>query len=140
MKSETTLFLSPFIYRHDATIFISEYSLSRIASEAINQPAVVDFDPNGQMRLTTRVPVGRFEPTTQVAIQLEMEGPEVVSRLRWVKMSFLTVPATWLPNSALESVAIVGQTIEAQTPPDFTLVGLNTTPNGINFHLKWIGR
>jgi hypothetical protein len=110
-----------------------------LASQALNRTAQIDFDTNGQMEVTTRSPVGRIEPVVQVGLQLELQGTEVVSQLRWVQLGFLTIPARWLPQAAFETASLIGQTIKNQTPPDFALVGLETTQEGINFQLKWIG-
>ncbi len=123
----------------DATIFVSERSLSRIATRSAGQAATIDFNPNGQMQVTTRLKIRGFEPVVTVGLLLEMQGTEVVSRLQWVKMGFLTVPAVLLPGSAHNMAAIVGQTIAAQTPPDFILVGLTTSIDGLTFQLKWAG-
>jgi hypothetical protein len=123
----------------DVTVFISEQSLSRMASQILNRTTVIDFETNGQMEVTTRSPLGRIEPVMQVGLQIELQGTEVVSQLRWVQLSFLTIPARWLPQSASEMASLIGQTIKNQTPPDFALVGLETTQDGINFQLKWVG-
>ena len=69
-----------------------------------------------------------------------MEGAELTSRLRWVQLGFLTIPAAWLPQEARETVTMVGQAIQNQTPPDFVLLGITTTPDGIEFKLKWVGQ
>jgi hypothetical protein len=123
----------------DVTVFISEQSLSRIASQTLNRPTLIDFDVNGQMEVTTRTQLGRLEPVVRVGLQIELQGTEVVSQLRWAQFSFMTIPARWLPQAAAETAALAGQAIKNQTPPDFALVGLETTPEGVNFQLKWVG-
>ncbi len=35
--------------------------------------------------------------------------------------------------------SIAGQIIQSQTPPDFSLLSLETNPNGMTFQLKWVG-
>ena len=123
----------------DATIFISEESLSRIATELIGQPVKVDFEPDGRLFVTTRTGIGPFEPVVNVELLIQMEGTNVASYLRAVKLGFLTIPARWLPDDIQQTTAIVGESIKAQTPPDFTLVGVNTTSDGLEFRLTWIG-
>ena len=124
----------------DATIFVSEDTVSRLASETLVQPVLVDCESGGQMHVSTRMQVGRFEPLVRATILLEMQGADVASDLLWVKLGFFTVPARWLPQDVATAVGIIGQTIRAQTPPDFVLVDLTTTENGIEFRLKWVGR
>jgi hypothetical protein len=124
----------------DATVFLSERILSQIAAQEVKAPTLIDFEPNGQMRITTRTRLGGLEPVVRLGLLLELQGTEVTSRLHWVQLGFLTLPANWLPPEALETGAIIGQTINEQVPPDFTLIGLTTTTEGVNFQLKWIGR
>ena len=123
----------------DATIFISEESLSRFASELIGRPVEIDFEPAGRVFVTAHTSMGSFEPVVQAELLLQMEGTSVASYLRAVKLGFLTIPARWLPDDIQQTAAIIGQSIKAQTPPDFTLVGINTTPDGLVFMLTWIG-
>ncbi len=123
----------------DATIFVSEESLSRIASQVIGQPVKVDFEPNGRVFVSTRTGIGPFEPVVKVELLLQMEGTNVASYLRAVKVGFLTIPARWLPDDIQQTTAIIGESIKAQTPPDFTLVGVNTTSDGLVFLLTWVG-
>ena len=124
----------------DATIFVSENMVSRLASETVAQPVLIDFEPNGQMHVSMRAQAGRFRPLIRATILLQMQGSDVTSELLWVKLGFLTLPARWLPQDISTAVGIIGQTIRAQTPPDFVLVGLDTTDNGAEFRLKWVGR
>jgi hypothetical protein len=124
----------------DVTIFVSEQSLSRFASAALKSPVVIDFEPEGQMRVTARTQMAGFEPVVQMGLLLELQGTEVTSRLYWVQLGFLALPASWLPPEVGETAALVGQTINAQMPPEFTLVGLATDSQGITFQLKWVGR
>lgn len=123
----------------DVTVFISEQSLSRLASQTLSRSTLIDFDVNGHMEVTTRTPLGRLEPVVKVGLQVELQGTEVVSQLRWVQLGFMTIPARWLPQSVSDMAAMAGDTIKNQTPPNFALVGLETTPEGVNFQLKWVG-
>jgi hypothetical protein len=124
----------------DVTTFVSEQTLSRLATEQLGQAAVLDFEPGGQLWVTTKTPLGGYQPVVQVGLSLRLQGADVVSRLEWIKLAYLTIPANWLPADARALAASIGETIEMQIPPDFTLVGLNTTTNGISLQLKWSGR
>jgi len=124
----------------DITIFLSEQSLSRMASEILERPTVIDFDLNGQMQVTTRMKVGWFEPVIHMGLLLEMQGTDLASELDWFRLGFLTFPSRWLPQTLSEDSSMVGQIIKNQTPPEFILTGLTTTPDGITFQLKWIGQ
>ncbi|MCG3207059.1 MAG: hypothetical protein FOGNACKC_00659 [Anaerolineae bacterium] len=124
----------------DVTIFVAEPTLSRIASEKLGRPARLDFEPGGQMMITSRVAVAGYEPVVTLGLSLQLQGANVVSHLHWVKLGWLTIPANWLPASARDTAATVGESIQRQIPPDFTLVGLDTTAGGLNFQLKWVGR
>lgn len=123
----------------DVTVFLSEHSLSRIASETLQRQARVDFDANGQVQISTRLKIGWLNPVVHFGVLLEMQGPNVVSQLQWLQVGFITIPARWLPQTMAESSAIIGQLMQDQTPPNFRLVGINTSPNGVTFQLKWIG-
>jgi hypothetical protein len=131
--------IQPPIISPDVTIFISERSLSRLASETLRRPTIVDFDSNGLMQVTTRVKFGPLEPMIHLGLILEMQGADLVSELSWIKVGFLTTPARWSPQVLREGSQMVGQLIKNQTPPDFVLVGLTTTPEGLIFQLNWIG-
>lgn len=124
----------------DITIFLSEQSLSRMASEILERPTVINFDVNGQMQVTTRTKVGWAEPVINMGLLLEMQGTDLVSELDWLRLGFLTIPARWLPQAVGENSAMVGQIIKNQTPPDYILTGLTTSADGVTFQLKWIGQ
>ncbi len=124
----------------DATVFVSEQAVSRLATEALGQPVAVNFEPGGQMQVSLRMPVGRIKPVLRATILLEMQGADVGSSLLWVHLGFLPIPARWLPQEVVQQVGLIGDTIRDQTPPDFVLLGLTTTANGIEFQLKWVGR
>jgi hypothetical protein len=123
----------------DAVIYVSERTISRLAADAIQEPVTVNFEKNGVMQVTTAVPVRRWKPVVQAEILLSLQGARVVSQLRWVKMGFLTVPATWLPDNLQEKARLIGPAIKAQVPPDFSLVGLISRSDGLEFQVKWIG-
>lgn len=123
----------------DITVFLSEQSLSRMASDQLGQPATLDFDENGQMRVSTRVPMRGLEPVVRLVMIIGMQGPQIVSQLHGVEIGFLTVPANWLPDKMQTMAALINETIKTQTPPDFTITGLTTTPDGVTIQLKWIG-
>lgn len=124
----------------DISVFLSERSLSRMATETLQRPTVVDFNQNGRMTVSTHTQLGRLKPLVHIGLLIEMQGTDVASRIEWVRFGFLSIPPGLLPQSIVEASAQVGQIIKEQTPPDFMLVGLTTTPTGINFQLKWIGQ
>ena len=132
--------VSPPAIPPDVSVFVSEQTLSRLASEQMNRPVMIDFDEFGQMRVTIRTPMGRLNPVVEAEIILEMQGSDVVSELRWVRLGYLTIPARWFPPQLTELTALIGQTVETQTPPNFSLVGLTTTPTGLYVDLKWVGQ
>lgn len=124
----------------DATIFVSEQMVSRLATESLGQPVAVDFEPGGQMHVSLRMPVGRYPALVRATVLLEMQGTDVGSSLLWVRLGFLPIPARWLPQEVSQQVGAIGDTIRAQTPPDFVLLGLTTSADGVEFRLKWVGR
>jgi hypothetical protein len=130
----------PPIIPADITLFVSEQTVSRFASQTLEKPTVINFEPDGQMLVTTRTALGGFEPVMQVGLLLELQGTEVVSQLYWARLGFLTIPASWLPPEPVRAAALVGQTINDQIPPDFTIVGLTTSADGVTFQLKWVGQ
>jgi hypothetical protein len=123
----------------DITFFLSERSLSRLASDELQRPVLVDIEPNGQVEITTPAPIGRLEPVVRLGLSLEMRETAVVSQLHWVRVGFLTIPASWLPQNLVELGMRPGNAISRQIPPDFTLVGLTTMADGLNFQLNWNG-
>lgn len=124
----------------DVTVFLSEQTLSRLASEELQNPTVVDFEPDGLMIVSARAPWRGWEPLVHVGLRLELQGPEVVSELEWLRLGWLNLPAAWLPAEARQATAIIGQELRRQIPPDFTLVGLGTTSDGVQVQLRWVGR
>lgn len=123
----------------DMTFFLSERSLSRLASDELQRPVLLDIEPNGQIEITTQAPIGRLEPVVRLGLSLEMQGTTVVSQLHWAKIGFLTIPASWLPQNLVELGTLPGEAISRQIPPEFTLVGLTTMADGLNFQLNWNG-
>lgn len=123
----------------DIIVFLSEQSLSRMASDRLGRPIVLDFDGNGQMQVTTRAQIRGLEPVVRLMMSISLQGSEVVSQLHGVNIGFLIVPASWLPPEAQAATALIGETIKTQTPPDFTITGLTTTPDGVTIQLKWVG-
>jgi len=124
----------------DVTVFLSERSLSRLASETLQRPARIDFEADGQIQVSTRLKIGGLNPVVHFGILLEMQGSNVASQIQWVQIGFITIPAQWLPQTMVESSTMIGQIMQDQAPPDFRLVGLNTSPNGVTFQLKWVGQ
>lgn len=123
----------------DITVFLSEQSLSRMASDRLDRPTVLDFDANGQMRVTTRTQFRGLEPVVRLVMIIGMQGSELVSQLHGVEIGFLTIPANWLPEETQTATALIAETIKTQTPPDFMITGLTTSPDGITIQLKWVG-
>ena len=124
----------------DVSLFLSEQSISRLASDTLQQPIVIDFEENGLMQVTTRTEIRGLTPVVKLVMTIEMQGSEIVSQLRWVEMGFLTIPQAWLTPEMQNAAALIGQTINQQTPPDFMITNLSTTPEGVAIQLKWIGQ
>ena len=123
----------------DANLFLSENSVSYFATEAFKDDVLVDLHPNGQMQITTRAPWGRLRSVIHLGLTLEMREQVVTSRLHWAQMGFIKFPAGWLPQSVHDLAALPGEAITQQVPAGFHLAGLNTTEDGIEFYLKWVG-
>jgi hypothetical protein len=123
----------------EVTLFLSERSLSRFASDALKSPTLVDLEPGGQMGITTRIRLWRLYPVVRLGLSLRMRGTEVVSQLHWARLGFLKIPASWLPRRIIEIGAMPGEMVTQQVPSEFEVAGLDTTPEGIEFQLKWVG-
>lgn len=123
----------------DVMVFVSEQSLSRMASESLPAPTVVDFEADGQMEVVTRTTVQGLEPVVHAGLLLQMQGFELVSQLRWIRFGSLIVPARWLPPEAVSAAGAISDEIEAQIPPGFTLVGFTTAAEGVTLQLEWVG-
>lgn len=124
----------------DLSLFLSERSVSRFASQALGEPAAINFEPGGQVILTTRLKTGWLEPVADLGLSLEMQGTEIVSQIHWLQLGFLRIPARWLPSEIVEIGTRPGQQITQQLPPQFSLVGLTTTSEGLNLQFDWKGQ
>ena len=123
----------------DTTVFLSENSVSYFATAALKDDVLVDLHPGGQMQITTRAPWGRLRPVIHLGLTLEMQDQVAVSRLHWAQMGFIKFPASWLPQSVHDLAAMPGQAITQQVPAGFHLTGFNTTEDGVEFYLNWVG-
>jgi hypothetical protein len=132
--------IKPAAHPPDVTLFLSERSLGRLASEELKRPVALDFEPGGQVEVTTRVEMGGLEPVVHLGLSLEMRRTNLLSQLRWLKIGFLKISANWLPQELVELGTMPGETIARQMPPEFALTGLETTPEGINLQLNWLGQ
>jgi hypothetical protein len=83
------------------------------------------------------VEVSGLKPVVQLGLTLQSQGMTVVSRLHWLKFGFLKIPAGWLPSRLVDMGHLLGETITRQLPPDFTLVGLTTSTDGLTFQLNY---
>jgi hypothetical protein len=123
----------------DATVFLSENSVSYFATAALQDDVLVDMYPYGQMQITTRAPWGRLRPVIHLGLTLEMQEGVTISRLHWAQIGFIRFPASWLPQSAHDLAAMPGEAITRQVPAGFHLTGFNTTEDGMEFYLNWVG-
>jgi hypothetical protein len=124
----------------DTTVFVSERTLNRLASESLRRPLVLDFKLGGYVEVTTQLTeVEGLEPVVHVGLVFERQEATIVSQLRWLRIGFIRIPAAWLPQNIVAAGAIPGEAITQQIPPEFILVGLATTPDGINLQLTWTG-
>lgn len=124
----------------DLTLFLSEQSVSRFASQALGRPAAINFEPGGQMIVTASIKVAGLEPVADAGLSLQRQGSTVVSQLHWLQIGYLRLPVRWLPQEIVELGTQAGPRITAQLPPQFTLVGLSTTTDGINLQLDLTGK
>jgi hypothetical protein len=132
--------ISPETLAPDMTLFLSERSASRFATQTLQEPTSVNFEPGGQAIVTTRVNVGGLEPVVDMGLSLQRQGPEVVSQLHWLQLGWVRIPARWLPPEITALGAKPGQALTQHLPPQFALVGLTTTSEGINLQLNWLGQ
>jgi hypothetical protein len=124
----------------DLTLFLSEQSVSRFASQALVTPAAVNFEPGGQVILSTSVNMAGLEPVIDLGLSLERRGNEVVSQLHWAQMGWLRLPAYWLPPEIVELGLQPGQQLSRQIPAQFNLINLTTTTDGVNLQFDWTGQ
>jgi hypothetical protein len=132
--------VQPEIANPDITLFLSEQTASRFASQALREPTMIQFDSGGQIVVTTRVAVGGQKPLVDLGLTLERVGPAVSTQLHWLQIGWIRVPARWLPSDLVALGAVPGQAITRQLPPQATLVGLTTSSDGITLRLNWAGQ
>ncbi len=132
--------VQPVIAAPDLTLFLSEESTSRFAAKALAQPAAINFEPGGQIILTTPVSVVGLSPVVDLGLSLEQQGNQVVSRLHWAQLGWLRFPARWLPPELVELGTVPGQQFTRQLPSQFNLISLTTTADGITLQVDWVGR
>ena len=119
----------------DVTLFFSEQTVSRLVSDAALEPVVIDFEPDGRVVVTAPVDLGGPKPVARLGLTLEPQGNRLVSQLHWLELGFVKIPAGWLPQTLVELGSLPGEAISRELPPEFNLVGLTTTADGITFHL-----
>lgn len=119
----------------DVTLFFSEQTVGRLASTGVPEPVTVDFEPGGRLFVTLPLDLGRLKPAARLAVTLEQQGGRLVSRLSWLELGFLKIPARWLPPTLVALGSGPGEAISRELPPGFSLVGLTTTAGGLIFHL-----
>ncbi len=136
-QAVSPLLAEPVTAPAEVSLFLSEQAVSRLATQTLAEPALVDFEPGGQLAVTMPVEIGGIKPVVQLGLTLESQGATVVSQLHWLKIGFLKIPAGWLPPELVELGALLGQTITGQLPPDFSLVNLTTSADGLTFHLNY---
>jgi hypothetical protein len=129
----------PAVVVPDLTLFLSEQSVGHLATKALGRPAAINFEPSGQMILTTSIKIAGLAPVADVGLSLQRQGNIVISQLHWLQVGFLRLPARWLPQVIVELGTQVGPQIAAQLPSQFRLVGLTTTTDGINLQLDLAG-
>lgn len=123
----------------DISLFFSERTASRLASQALAEPTVIGFESDGQLLVTTRVAIGGLKPLVDLGLTLERRGSAIVTQLHWLQIGWLRVPARWLPPDLAALGSVPGQAITRQLPPQATLVGLTTSNDGITLRLNWTG-
>lgn len=123
----------------DVSLFLSERALSQAASGALGQPARIDAGPDGQLQVSTRLEIESLEPVVDLGLALDRQENQVVSRLLWARVAFITLPTGWLPPQLAELGRLPGEALTRQIPPQFRLVGLATDENGLTLQLNWQG-
>jgi hypothetical protein len=120
----------------DVTLFFSEQTAGRLASAGAPAPVTIDFEPGGRVLLTLPFDLGGLKPEARLGLTLEQQGNRLVSELHWLELGFLKIPAGWLPPSLGGLGSRPGEAISRELPPEFILVGLTTTADGLTFHLN----
>ncbi len=123
----------------DVTLFLSERSAGRFASQTLQEATTVNFEPGGRVIITTRVNLAGLAPLVDLGLSLQTQGTQVVSQLHWLQLGWVRIPARWLPPEFATLGAKPGQALTQHLPPQFSLVGLTTTSQGINLQLQWRG-
>jgi hypothetical protein len=123
----------------DVSLFLSELALSRAATGVLGQPAQIEAGPGGQLQVSTRLEIDGLEPVVHLGLALDRQENQVVSRLLWARVAFITLPVDWLPPELGELGRLPGQALTRQIPPQFMLVGLATDENGLTLQLNWQG-
>ena len=131
--------IAPALITPDLALFLSEQSVSQFASQALGTAALINFEPDGQLLLTTSVNLAGLQPVAELGLSLELRDNRVVSQLHWLQMGWLRLPVEWLPQELAELGSQPGEQITNQLPAQFTLTGLTTTADGINLQLLWAG-
>lgn len=119
----------------DVTLFFSEQTAGRLASAGAPAPVTVDFEPGGRVVATGPLDLGELRPVARLGLTLEQQGGRLVSRLSWLELGFLKIPARWLPPALAALGSGPGEAISRELPPGFSLIGLTTTADGLIFHL-----
>lgn len=123
----------------DISLFFSERTASRLASHILAEPTVIEFEPEGRLLVTTRVPIGGLKPLVNLGLTLEQQGSAIVTQLHWLQLGWIRIPARWLPPDLAALGAAPGQAITRQLPAPANLVGLTTSSEGITLRLNWVG-
>jgi hypothetical protein len=123
----------------DLALFLSEQSISQFAAQTLGKPTLVNFEPEGQVLLTTPVNIAGLEPVADMGLSLEVRDNRIVSQLHWLQVGLLRLPVEWLPQEIADLGAQPGEQITRQLPAQFTIIGLTTTAEGITLQLTWAG-
>lgn len=121
----------------DVTLFLSERSAGRFASQTLKETTTVNFEPSGRVIVTTRANLGGLSPLVDLGLSLQMQGTQAVSQLHWLQLGWVRIPVRWLPPEFAALGAKPGQALMQHLPPQSSLVGLTTTSQGINLQLQW---
>jgi hypothetical protein len=123
----------------DVSLFLSERALSQAATGILGQPAQIDAGAGGRLQVSTRLEIDGLEPVVHLGLALDRQETQVVSRLLWARVAFITLPVDWLPPALGELGRLPGEALTRQIPPQFRLTGLVTDENGLTLQLNWQG-